>query len=65
MLFFDTCSYPVKVFVIEKYEKPTPEYPNGRLITVAGGKLLYYGELPYKNGVNGDRAYPFVKQESF
>ncbi len=52
------------VVVIEKYEKPTQEYPNGRLISVAGGKLLYYGELPYKNGVNGDRAYPFVKQES-
>ncbi len=49
--------------VIEKYEKPTEEFPEGRLITVAGGKLLYYGELPYKNGKNGTRTYPFVKQE--
>ena len=51
------------VIVIEKYEKPTEEFPQGRLITVAGGKLLYYGELPYKNGKNGGRTYPFVKQE--
>lgn len=49
--------------VIEKYEKPTEEFPAGRLITVAGGKLLYYGELPYKNGRNGARCFPFVKQE--
>ena len=49
--------------VIEKYELPTEEFPNGRLITVAGGKLLYYGELPYKNGKSGARGYPFVKQE--
>ena len=49
--------------VIEKYELPTEEFPSGRLITVAGGKLLYYGELPYKNGKNGTRGYPFVKQE--
>lgn len=50
--------------VIEKYEKPTLEFPNGRLITVAGDKLLYYGELPYKNGKNQSRVYPFVKQVS-
>lgn len=62
----DTAKATIKdsVIVIEKYEKPSSEYPNGRLITVAGGKLLYYGELPYKNGVNGQRTYPFVKQES-
>ena len=53
------------VIVIEKYEKPTPEYPEGRLITVAGGKLLYYGVLPYKNGIDQTRDYPFIKQESF
>ncbi|MBR5192093.1 MAG: hypothetical protein IKW33_01620 [Clostridia bacterium] len=50
--------------VIEKYEKPTVEFPNGRLITVAGDKLLYYGELPYKNGKNQSRIYPFIKQVS-
>ena len=51
------------VVVIERYEKPTTEFPNGRLITVAGGKLLQVAELPYVNGEKGERTYPFVKQE--
>lgn len=50
--------------VIERYEKPTAERLNGRLTVVAGGKLLYDGELPYMNGNDGDREYPFVKQTS-
>lgn len=50
--------------VIEKYEKPSSEFPNGRLITVAGGKLLYYGELPYYKKEENHYYYPFVKQES-
>ncbi len=53
------------VVVIERYEKPCAEFPNGRLLTVAGGKLLYEGELPYVNGENGIRTYPFVKQTSY
>ncbi len=52
------------VIVIERYEKPTSEHPLGRLITVAGNKLLYIGELPYENAENGKRGYPFVKQTS-
>lgn len=48
--------------VIEKYEKPSDEFPNGRLITIAEDKLLYYGELPYINGKNRTRTFPFVKQ---
>lgn len=50
------------VTVIEKYEKPTREYPDGRLIIVAGDKLLYNGDLPYLNGEDGTRGYPFSKQ---
>ncbi len=50
--------------VIEKYEKPSEQFPNGRLITIAGDKLLYYGELPYVNGKDKTRTFPFVKQES-
>lgn len=53
------------VIVIERYEKPTKDFPNGRLITVAGDKLLFVGDLPYKNGENGQRTYPFVMQTSF
>lgn len=50
------------VTVIEKYEKPTREYPNGRLIIVAGDTLLYMGDMPYLNGEDGTRGYPFSKQ---
>lgn len=50
--------------VIERYEKPTAEFPNGRVITVAGGKLLYYGELPFSNGKDKTKSFPFIKQDS-
>ncbi|NLZ25159.1 MAG: hypothetical protein GX891_01680, partial [Clostridiales bacterium] len=50
------------VVVIEYYERPSAEHPEGRLIIVAGDELLHYGELPYKNGANGQRTYPFCKQ---
>ncbi len=52
------------VVVIERYEKPSIEFPQGRLITVGGDKLLYYGELPYTNGEEKTRRFPFVKQTS-
>ncbi len=50
--------------VIERYERATEETPEGRLTVVAGGQVLFDGELPYINGENGDRVYPFVKQTS-
>ncbi len=57
---------PVKqknqAIVIEKYESPSVEYPDGRLIIVCDDKLLYMGELPYINGTDGKRGFPFVKQ---
>ena len=34
----------------EEYERPTPAYPDGRLIVVAGHKLLHVGPLPYRVG---------------
>ncbi len=51
-----------QVLVIEKYEKPTIKYPNGRLIVIAGDRLLYEGELPYINNVENKRGFPFIKQ---
>ena len=48
--------------VIEKYEKPTVKYPMGRLIIIAGDKLVYLGELPYINKVNDERGFPFIRQ---
>ena len=48
--------------VIERYCRPAEGLPDGRYTVVAGGKLLYDGPLPYKNGQDGSRGYPFVKQ---
>jgi len=48
--------------VIEKYERPSVEHPNGRFIIVAGDELVYDGELPYINKSEGKRGFPFVKQ---
>ena len=48
--------------VIEKYVRPSEEYPNGRLIIVAGEELVFDGELPYINGTDGKRDFPFIKQ---
>lgn len=50
--------------VIERYEAPNTDYPEGRLTIIAGDKLLYIGELPYINGEDGARAIPFAMQAS-
>lgn len=50
--------------VIEKYERPTPDYPNGRLIIIAGEKLVYEGDLPYFHGQDKERDFPFIRQTS-
>ncbi len=34
----------------EEYEQPSSAYPDGRLIVVAGHKLLHVGTLPYRVG---------------
>jgi hypothetical protein len=48
--------------VIEKYILPSLEYPNGKLIIIAGDQLLFEGELPYINIEDGKRGYPFIRQ---
>lgn len=48
--------------VIEKYEKPNTKNPEGKLTIVAGNKLLYTGILPYINGEDNKRIFPFIKQ---
>lgn len=48
--------------VVERYERPTAENPLGRLTVVGGDCLLYDGDLPYENGDNGARTYPFIRQ---
>ena len=51
------------VILIERYTRPCGAYPNGKVEIVAGGQLLYEGELPYENGDRGERVFPFVKQD--
>ncbi len=55
---------PNCALVIEKFEMPCKRFPNGRIITVAGDKLLGITTLPYKNGEDGKREFPFIKQDS-
>ena len=50
--------------LIERYIRPSKNLPNGRLTVVAGGKLLFDGELPYLNDELQGRTFPFVKQIS-
>lgn len=53
---------PNSAIVIEKYELPSKRFPDGRVITIAGNKLLSVTSLPYFNGTDGKRTFPFVKQ---
>lgn len=48
--------------VLEKYIKPTEDFPEGRLIIIAGDKLVFDGVMPYINGIDGKREFPFVRQ---
>ncbi len=50
--------------VLEYYERPTSQYKNGRLIIIAGDKLVHNGELPFENGDDKKRGFPFVRQIS-
>lgn len=46
--------------VIEYYEKPTYNSPNGRKIVVAGNELLSIADLPYRCGPDEEYSYNFV-----
>lgn len=48
--------------LIERYTRPNGEFPNGRLEIVAGDRLLFEGDLPYRNGDRGERVLPFIRQ---
>ena len=52
------------VLVIERYTRPTKQNPDGELTVVAGDVLVYSGPLPYRNGTDGERDFPFVRQVS-
>ena len=55
-------NYADYALVIERYEKPSRAYPNGRVVTIAGKSLLYIGELPFINQKDKKRGFPFVRQ---
>lgn len=60
-----TCSTAIKenhALVIERYEAPTLENPEGRLVIVIGDRLVHVDKLPYINKKDGERGYPFIKQ---
>lgn len=53
-----------RALVIERYTLPTPDKPQGEYVAGAGGRILYFGSLPYLNGAGGTPGLPFVKQDS-
>lgn len=50
------------VLVIEYYEKPTSSNPKGRMVVIAGNKLLHNGDIPYMVNDNDKKGFPFVRQ---
>jgi len=50
--------------VIEKWERPSKKYPNGRLIICTEKELLLVTDLPYLVGEDNTRGLPFVSQKS-
>ena len=58
-----SASMQTGVILMERYTRPSQEFPEGRLEIAAGGKLLFEGPLPYINGERGARVFPFVKQD--
>ena len=53
-----------QAIVIERYEAPSSEFENGRLVIVCEDKLLFCGPLPYVNLFEEKRGFPFVRQVS-
>ena len=50
--------------LIERYERPSADKPDGELLITCGEHLLWSGPLPYTNGTDGSRTFPFVKQDA-
>jgi len=51
-----------QAIVLEYYEVASKDYPAGRFIIIAGDQLVYKGELPFVNDMDGKRSFPFIKQ---
>lgn len=48
--------------VLEYYERPNRDFPEGRHVIIVGDTCVHIGVLPYKCGRFYRRAYPFVHQ---
>lgn len=60
---FGTRKLKNAALVMEFYEKPSPLYPNGRIIIGTPDTLLMTDGLKYEVGDNGVLAYPFEMQK--
>ena len=49
--------------VLEYYEKPNKDFPEGRHVIIVGDVCVHVGVLPYKVGKFYRRDYPFVHQQ--
>lgn len=57
-----TTQYVKDTAIVKEYwEMPSKRWPEGRLIIVANGKLLYFGPNPYRVGPDGQIGLPFTK----
>lgn len=59
-----TVNKPDHVLVIERYTRPSSEFPCGKYQVVAGKRLVYDGDLPFRTGDDGNYDLPFVRQRS-
>lgn len=48
--------------VLEYYERPNAQFPEGRHVIVAGEYVVHVGRLPFVNGEHGRRGYPLIQQ---
>lgn len=48
--------------VLEYYERPNRDFPEGRHVIIVGDTCVHVGVLPYKCGKFYRRSYPFVHQ---
>lgn len=47
--------------VLEWMERPSPEYPEGRMAIVAGDRLIHLSALPWRVGEYGERGLPYAR----
>lgn len=59
--YFNSIKLKDYALVKEYWELPTRRYPEGRLLVVAGGKMLHRGLLPYMVAQDAKPGLPFVK----